>query len=293
MTEESSFLANLIKHQKNADRDPLSPLIDDYLLQRELPKNRSKRITEYIVPLRESLRPPGRFSPSSIGGCMRRAAFVFVGMSGQRRIDPDLEMIFEDGKWRHHRYQAMFLDMQSVLGRKAFKVHSIEETVAIPSLHVSGSLDALVEIEKQKIVVDFKGANEWSWKYIHDNQRPKEEHRWQLMTYMRARKIKRGVLLYENKGSQERQCFYFDFSGDDWAEIKEWVVEVTLFMDRRDLPPRHADCSNGLYMGGKCPFRKHCWGDATDDEVTELAYVDFVSMKDSWSKGLKIIEEDR
>jgi hypothetical protein len=130
MSTETKVIARLLKNMAEAtEGEPLSEAIEMYLLKRHRAKRRLRSHTISMVP---RPRPHGRLSPSSLGGCKREAAFKFLGVEGQVKIDPDLELIFEDGNWRHHKWQALFLDMQAVLGRKNFRVVSFESDAILP-----------------------------------------------------------------------------------------------------------------------------------------------------------------
>src|SRR5690349_12777163 len=98
---------------EDEEHDPLTPLVDRYFSMRV--KYPEKRIRDYGLDLQDRPRPLGRLSPSALCGCERQAVFKFIGMDGRKRINPDTEAIFDDGHWRHHKWQARFRDMEAVL----------------------------------------------------------------------------------------------------------------------------------------------------------------------------------
>lgn len=51
----------------------------------------------------------GSFSGAMAGDCLRAQELAYAGVSGET-IDTQLRNIFNDGKWRHLRWQAMLLD---------------------------------------------------------------------------------------------------------------------------------------------------------------------------------------
>src|SRR4051812_24849656 len=193
-------LSQLIKHMSMEEQDPLTPLIDEYLIERD---SSPTRLTHYNVPLVARGRPGGRLSPSSIGGCRRQAAFKFLGVDGTRKLDPESELIFDDGNWIHHKWQARFRDMEAVLGAKRFKVLGIEKGITIPDLYIAGSYDALIKINGKRYMIDFKSINSHGFGYVYREHKPKDAHIKQLITYCVAKNCKRGMLVYDCKDTPD------------------------------------------------------------------------------------------
>lgn len=288
MDADRKVITKLVKGMKREDQDPLRPLVDLYLMRRDRVES-ERRIRAYMIDLVARPRPPGRLSPSSMGGCQRLAAFKFVGVRGRRRVDPDSELIFDDGNWRHHKWQATFKDMELVLGRDKFRVLGIEEVVEIPELYISGSLDVVVAIYRnghwEKWVIDIKGINDAGFTYVHNNRAPKEEHVRQLTTYEKARKVVRGLLWYENKNNQLTMGHVVRLDGEVWAEVEDWTSEVLDHLQAKRVPPMHPDCQAGTYLWERCPYKPLCYGNATPVQIRRKAYKDFESVETQWAIG--------
>jgi hypothetical protein len=203
---DKSLLSNLVKRMNRKDVDPLTPLIDKYYARRGTAPSRLRKLD---LDLEERPRPGGRLSPSMMGGCQRAAVFKFVKMPAtSKRIDPETEAIFEDGNWRHHKWQSLFQDMERVLGSEVIRVISIEEDCEIDDLYVAGSLDLLVEIaDFGRLLIDIKGINDAGFQRVVAADAPLEKHVHQLITYLKARRINLGALLYENKNNQHWRCY--------------------------------------------------------------------------------------
>lgn len=272
----------------HAEEDPLTPLIDTYFLTRD---NSEERLRSYTINMEERPRPPGRLSPSSICACERQAAFKFVGMPGRTQVDPESQAIFDDGHWRHHKWQATFLDMELVLGPKKFKVISIEEDVEVPELYIAGAADAVIVINGKKWVVDFKGINSWGFEAVFRNHKPHEKHVLQLLAYMKARKIRRGLILYDHKDRSRTKIFAIHFTGKDWAEVEEWCERVLRKLDRQELPPMSLDCHSGTMLFEKCPWAHVCYGKASPAKIKKRMYRNFTSVDEMWEYGKQMIEE--
>lgn len=284
---KSSMLAKMVKRAKARKRDPLRPLLDEYLLTRE------DSPTRFLRPpfddLTERPRPPGRISPSSIGGCQKRAVFKFLGVKGFMKIDPDLQLIFDDGNWRHLKWGWTFYDMEAVLGKEKFEVISMEEDVSYDPLYVAGSLDTVVRINGKKWVVDFKGANLYTWTDAFMNNEPKVDHIWQLMLYMKARRIRRGLLMYENKNNQEVKVFVVEFNDDDWSEVVRWIKPVIKKLRERRLPQMDHECTKGSRMEQQCPFSKWCYGGDSHQVQERKAYKDFPGIDQQFERSFESV----
>jgi hypothetical protein len=294
-TADTRILDSIIKGIVSEEEDPLTALIDEYLIKRNLPKYRDRRIKKIVIDLEDRPRPGGRLSPSSICGCERQAALKFIGVDGVKRLDPDTELIFEDGHWRHHKWGYLFQDMEKVLGRKRFRVINIEYPVVLGPLFVAGHLDIEVKIKVNgkwiRYVIDFKGSNSWSYTKAYQNNAPDETYVKQLMTYMRGRKCHRGMLLYESKDRNVFNCFVVTFNEKEWAKIRRWCRRVIDQLERKKLPPKHPECNKGTFLYGRCQFKGLCFGNLTDRQLERQVYVDFPGVSKAWAKGHKEIEE--
>lgn len=288
-------LADLVKHLKNSEEDVLTPLIDEYLIKRNLPKYRKKRLTEIKLDLRDRPRPGGRLSPSSICGCKRQAALKFLGTEGQRKINPEQELIFDDGHWRHHKWGVIFLDMERVLGRDRFRVVRIERPIVIDGLMVAGHLDVEIKIKVGKkwrrYIVDFKGANNYMFEKSYREHAPDPTYIRQLMTYMKARKCKRGILLYDSKDKNKFYAFHIAWDEKLWAEVQLWCEDIIEHLEEEKLPPMHEDCDKGKFMYGKCPFKGICFGPDSDRQIRRKVYENFPGVEELWALGHAVIEE--
>jgi CRISPR/Cas system-associated exonuclease Cas4 (RecB family) len=288
------ILSAIVHHMQSVEDDPLTALIDEYLIKREQPEYANLRIWSVTLPLVDRPRPGGRISPSSVCGCERQAAMKFVGVQGRTRIDPDEQLIFEDGKWRHHKWQTMFREMEQILGRDRFRVVSIEEPIVIDKLYIAGHLDAVIKIKVKKkwrrYVIDIKGANEYAWENAYQKQAPDPKYVRQIITYAKAKGIKRAILLYESKNRNKFYCFAVTVTPELWAEVQLWAKRIIEQVQDRKLPPMHPECHNGTFLYNKCPYKSMCFGKLTPRQLERKVYRDFDSIDAAWERGHDIVE---
>ncbi len=286
VSDDVKMLGNMVKAMRDAPVDPLTPLIEEYLMKRKLPEYQDLLLTEFTLDLRDRPRPPGRLSPSSICGCERQAAFRFLGAPSNRKFDMTLELIFADGHWRHHKWGVLFREMEQVLGSDRFRVVDVELQVSIPHLYIEGSLDIEIEIRVGKkwlsFIIDFKGANDYAFRKTYNDRAPSPTYLKQLRTYVKARGKKRGILLYENKDKNDFFCFPIKINDALWAEIEVWCKRVIKKLNKRKLPDKHPDCKGGKFLYGKCDFAELCFGAKGDKQIEKMVFLNFPGVQEQW-----------
>lgn len=278
------MLSNLVKRMKNKHLDPLRPLIDEYILKRDFAE---ERLESYPIDMASRPRPGGRISPSSVGGCQREAVFKYLGARGRRVIDPDSQLIFDDGNWRHHKWQATFYDMELVLGKDVFEVVSVEGVAKSRKLLTAGNFDAHVRINGDDYVIDFKGANDAMFNRVNREDEPLEKHVMQLLLYMRTQKVAKGIIMYENKNNQLTKMFVITFDRDEWKTTVEWIEEVIKYLENERLPAKPTTCASGTFQFERCPYAKLCYGGKSHTEIRDMVYANFTSVDDLWRRGVR------
>lgn len=282
-----AFLGRLVRNLKARGPDPLRPMIDAYLLERGRSED---RLSDYVIDMRPRRRPAGRLTPSGLGGCSRKAVFTFLGTRPRKAVDLDLELIFEDGNWRHHKWQALFHDMEIVLGKDRFEVVSIEDKGVDPELYLMGYSDAIIRINGVLYVVDFKGINDRGYTYVFSDDEAKPAHVIQVTGYEHLFKVDKGILLYDNKNNQRTRSIAVPWSDENWADTRGWAEGVLGHLDDRKLPARHPECNAGsLEYESKCPFTYLCFPRDHEDAdrlvLQRKAYKGFRGLRAAWRAG--------
>lgn len=291
---DDRILARIVKAIQTEEEDPLTPLIDEYLRKRKMPKYRDRLLKTHTIDVEERPRPGGRLSPSSLCGCERQAMLKFVGIEGTFRNDPDQELLFIDGHWRHHKWAFIFREMESILGRHRFQVVHVEHPIVIESLYVAGHLDIEIKIKVdgkwRRYVVDFKGANNFSFEKTYRDQAPDPTYVKQLITYMKGRKAKRGILLYDSKDKNTLNVFMISADKLIWGEVRNWCRKVLRQIEERKLPPMHPECENGNFLYNRCQYKGLCYGNKSNRQIQREVYVGFPGMEKKWAEGVAEVE---
>jgi hypothetical protein len=194
--------------------------------------------------------------------------------------DHRLANIFSDGNWRHLRWQSIFLDM-GIVARGRWEEdngvtliptdeHLLE--VGVYTGVVRGTIDAIVEIEGERWIVDIKGANSRVFSDLRAGGKPYPAYLLQLYAYMQASRIPRAILWYEDKGSQD--VLEVQVKRDDPGLAELYAARVgalELYKNRRELPPQVPKATAAPQCRG-CAFQLDCPGATwTDDYLNDAS----------------------
>ncbi len=213
-------------------------------------------IRQLIV--RGTERDKSVFSPSSAMSCMRRHV-ISKQFELTQEHDSSTQLIFDDGNWRHIRWQLLFFKMDIAL--------SLEEFKKIRALFWGGSTDVIIKegvVEMSdgyngRVIVDVKGANLFSWRKIRDERKPMKSHEIQLQTYMMLHNILWGILFYENKNTQEICEIHIRADKKLWRRLRVRASYMEKFVLGNSFPREECsvgDDMNRQYRG--CPMREIC-----------------------------------
>jgi hypothetical protein len=156
---------------------------------------------------------------------------------------------------------------------------------------VAGSLDVHIIVKGVAYIIDIKGINDFGFKRVCiDQDAPMPKHIDQLVAYMKAKKVRRGIILYENKDKNQVKNFLVLYDKAKWREVVEWCDSVISAMENERLPARHHDCNRGQFGYRKCIFAKLCFGRKSGDEIRDLVYEGFQGVDVAWENGFKEIE---
>lgn len=195
---------------------------------------------------------------SSRGNCPRAQSFQLIGMPATKSVDPVLQLKFMDGTWRHIRWQLMLL--------KAGILTRVEVPIKSDRYNIRGTLDGIgLDEEGEEFGFELKG---WS----RMPEEPVSYHLDQVGTYFLARpKLKRFVLMYEHKSSQEWKEFVIERS----PELLESARKELEFLEKsrklKKLPAPLQECSMRKGAYNQCPYRLSCLAVMSWEEAEEVA----------------------
>ena len=194
-------IIDFLKRSKK-NKGKLLTMVEEWLVENSNEINKYTTedydLLQHLI-LEGAKRDPSVFSPSGATAC-RRAQVINKSFNLTRQeTDPKLMRIFDDGFWRHIRWQILF--------NKMGILQSAETFVKLGTYDYGGSTDVVLNIPYEDgdrlTILDIKGANASRWNEINRSNKPMFPHYVQVQIYMYINKIDHGILWYENKNTNE------------------------------------------------------------------------------------------
>ncbi len=206
----------------------LKELIDKFYLDRERSKERART----------------RFYITDGGKCPRSIFFKFKN-APKKEMEARILRMFDHGDYIHR----LILNTLFSLGI----VRSSE--ISIPAQKIiSGRADAILSWENELYVLDIKSINSFLFKNL---SQPKPDNVFQLQLYLHFFGIKKGILLYVNKDTQELKEFIVLYDRILANKLLRDLESLRTKIDANVIPkrltayPRDKECQF-------CQFREIC-----------------------------------
>jgi len=150
------------------------------------------------------------FYITDAGKCLRA---IYLSMKGYPRKEKEARVlrIFDIGDDIHQRL------MRTLFGISEIKVNNAEVRVIASRIDVApeelfhGRADAIISLNNKLYVVDFKSISDYKFKKLEKDE-PEISHQYQLQLYMHYFKVPHGILLYENKNTQDFKEFELEYN---------------------------------------------------------------------------------
>ena len=186
----------------------------------------------------------GRFGASSRGDCHRLQIFNFLGMPAGKVLSPENANLFNDGKWRHLRWQMM--------AWQAGALTHLEHPYEMKSLRVSGSMDGLNSYHS----FGFELKGDRNWARLMDGV--PDKHDLQIHTMMLATGWDTFSYLVENKETQDWREIVVHRDPKTIGLVRAELEELNEYIEDHRLPAILPACAakEGPYRS--CPFAKQC-----------------------------------
>lgn len=218
-------------------------------------KQMGKRVLEILAPPKHDRS--GHFHPSQLYQCKRSQIFGFYNAPHPKSYNPTLQNLFNDGHFRHLRWQIMLLN--------AGIITDAEVKVSIPDKRLGGSIDGVSAEEGW--IFELKGTSQFSMV----NQRGAfPAHIKQVHAYMLASGYETAVIVYECKSSQ--QWTEVEVKRDDTIikEIEVILDELNHAIDTGEMPEVLDECKNQEGEYCRCPYAEICLGVKRVSDFTKV-----------------------
>lgn len=241
---------SLVKMIKNSIKERpdliITPRLEDWLEATPELVLRPEDEQLFLTLLRPSPNAvrAGRFGASSRGTCKRRQVFGFLGMPTTKIMDPQLQNIFNDGKFRHIRWQLMLL--------QAGLINRVEHRFKLTRYRLKVSLDGSKKDEGY--FVEVKGMRS----YTSTMTTVDEKHLKQIHTCMLASGIDTCVYIPEEKGTNDWREVVIHRDEEIMAGVKKELRSLNLAVDNRELPPVKTECRKKMGEYKQCPYAALC-----------------------------------
>ena len=218
------------------------------------------------------------FSPSSLASCLRQVYFtrhhkeLEIPPLHVPRLEP--QGYFLHGSFLHFKWQYVLFKMTQAFDREDYELVVIERRIMSKRGDHGGTVDAVVIIEGEPYIVDFKGVNVRDFQNIVRGNIP-GHYRLQLCDYMilansseefkmdtGIRRIEKAILIAENKGGPDpkhplalhEHIVHLD---EGAQEVRIRLKELRTHEKARSIPA--PECTKTTTLQFKaCPFQRFC-----------------------------------
>ncbi len=201
-------------------------------------------IDKYYQKKREE-KDQHSFYVTDAGRCPRAIFFSMKGFPRKEK-EPKLLRILDRGEMIHQGL------MRSLFESPDIRVVAAEISIP-PNSIVKGRADAIVSVENKLYVVEIKSIA--SPKYSNP-EIPKKAHRYQIQLYLHFFEIEKGILIYENKNTQELMEFEEKYDKKLCEKILEDFKTLKYHIENDILPPKPKDLEP--WQCEYCDFKEVC-----------------------------------
>jgi len=196
------------------------------------------------------------FSPSTIGyghgNCPRYWYIAFNGAEFNEQFTAQSIANMQNGSSAHDRLEKVI--------EKTNRLKWSEVEVNYSDPPIRGFVDVVLDWEGKEVIGEIKTAKEEVFLIKQAKMTPSSNHLLQLLIYMKIRKAEHGVVIYENKNTQEL-CFIPITVNSRYIqiidELFDWMRRVRKAWEDEQLPTRPFTKSKPACKG--CPVFDTCW----------------------------------
>jgi len=203
-----------------------------------------KELLDQFYLDRERDKQQHHFYITDAGKCSRVIFFKFKNVP-REKMEPQVLRMFDHGD---------YIQMQILNSLFSLGVVRAAEVKIPPQELISGRADAIVTLNNELYVVDFKSINSLIFKSLN---RPKEENVNQLQLYLYFFEIPKGILLYVNKDTLELKEFLIEYNPVIAQKLLKELAELKTKIDLNIVPARIAGWSEDRQCQ-YCQFKEIC-----------------------------------
>lgn len=199
-----------------------------------------EKIDEFYLSKQRD-RDKEHFYITDAGKCARAIYFQFKKVP-KKAMDARVLRVFDHGDYTHLRIISTLFSLGLV---KATEIDIPNKEI------VHGRADAIVTIDGEPYVIEIKSMNSMSFGKLES---PDPDHYKQIQLYLHYFNLKKGIVIYENKNTQEIKEFSVDYDPETVKEVLE-KFHILKAQIQSNIIPSKED------MGWKCsycPYAEEC-----------------------------------
>jgi CRISPR/Cas system-associated exonuclease Cas4 (RecB family) len=227
----------------------------------------------YLVKTKTKFVKKNNFSASGLtygaGECPRYWTLAFDGQITYDNSDAIGVANRTQGSLGHARIQeaieasgllAQDMQMDPIPRKYDQQTHpALEFRVKTDDPPFDGYGDVMIDYKGERLVGEIKTIRNDEFEYRKINRRPKMAHLMQLLLYMKVWKMRKGVMIYENKNTHELLTLpvVVNERYRNWAEeVFEWMKLVYKNWQEKQLPEIPYRSNSKICK--VCPIQKAC-----------------------------------
>ncbi|MFH1823587.1 MAG: CRISPR-associated protein Cas4 [archaeon] len=182
------------------------------------------------------------FYISDAGKCPRAIWFSLKNYP-KKPTEARIMRIFEHGDYTHMRIMGALFSMGLV--------NAVE--IKIPDNEfIHGRADAIITLDNEPVVLEIKSINSYKFK----SEEASKDHILQLQLYLHFFKIKKGILIYENKDNQELKEYLVEYNEELIKNILEGFKKIKIDFEEDKEPGIPTDLEK--WRCDYCPYADSC-----------------------------------
>jgi len=184
-----------------------------------------KELLDQFYLNRQEDREQHHFYITDAGKCPRTIFFKFKNVP-REQIEPRVLRMFDHGD---------YIQMQILSNLFSLGIVRASEVKIPPQELISGRADAVITLNNELYVVDFKSMNSMVFKNL---EQPKEDNVNQIQLYLHFFKIPKGILLYINKDTLELKEFLVEYDPATARQLLKDLADLKIKIDSNIVPGR-------------------------------------------------------
>ena len=182
------------------------------------------------------------FYITDAGKCPRSVYFQFKKVP-KKPMDARVLRVFDHGDYTHLRIISTLFSLGLVKATE----------ISIPNQEIiHGRADVIVNIENEPHVVEIKSINGYSFDKL---EAAEPDHVKQIQLYLHYFKIKKGIIIYENKNTQGLKEFSVEYDENLVRELLE-KFHILLAQINNNIVPPIPDIEE--WKCRYCPYSEEC-----------------------------------